>query len=358
MLKKKWSREIVVVSIQKIYESGGKLNSNYAQRHRRKLYLAACVYMGSWREAIEAAGIPYNQVKVLERPCPKWGKEKILLQIQALHRAGRPVNSNYVQLHGTRTKRLYHSAVKYFGGWKQAVEAAGLDYSEIRLRTFRCWSKTAIAKVIQERSRQGLTLAIYREDRGLYHAAKRYLGSWKKALRFAGIDPRTIPDPRRMWTKDRVREEILALHKKDIPLNHAALKKSGHVNLMSAACVLFGSWRKAIRFSGLRYADVKKIRIRWWTQKRVIYMIKRLEKAKISLSSKAVQRSHGGLFAAALSHFGSWSQAVETAGYDYALHSKVWSSKAWVRKLTTDDLGKIDRQSLEMSKIRERGGGV
>ncbi len=358
MPKKKWNRELVIASIQKIHQSGGKLNGNYAQQHRHKLYMAGCVYLGSWKKAIEASGISYDKVRVLERPHPKWSKDKILCQIKKLHRAGQPINSNHVQLHSAKTSRLYHSAVKYFGGWKQAVEAAGFDYNEIRLQTFRHWSKSAIAKAIEERVGQGLTLngfAVYLEDRGLYHAAKRYLGGWKKALRFAGIDLRTIFNPRRIWTKERVREEIIALHRNSIPLNHAALKKSGRVNLMAAACVLFGSWRKAIRFSGLRYASVKKARFRWWTPKRVVYMIRRLERAGIRLNSAAIQKSRAGLLQAAIRYFDCWSQAVEAAGYDYSRHSKVWSSKAWVRKLTDDDLRKIDRQSLKMSKIRERG---
>jgi len=358
MPRKKWSCAIVIASIQKIYKSGGRLNSNYAQKWRRKLYMAAYAYLGGWEKAVEAAGIPYSKVKVLERPHPKWSKEKIILQIQKLHQSDRPINSNYIQLHSIRTSRLYHSAVKYFGGWEEAVQAAGLDYDLVRVRTLRSWSKTAIVKAISERSKNGLSLngfAVSKEDRGLYQAAKRHIGSWRKALRFSGIDPRAIPNSRRIWTKERVREEILALHSNGISLNHASLRQIGLTDLMAAGCKLFGSWRKAIRFSGLRYADIKKIRIRWWTPKRVIYMIKRLEKAGVRLSSKAIQQSRGGLFATALFHFGSWSQAVETAGYDYAAHSKVWSSKAWVRKLTNDDLNKIDRQSLKMSKIRREG---
>ena len=357
MPRKKWNRELVVAFIQDIHRSGGKLNSNYAQQYRRALYLAACVYCGGWRQAVKAAGIPYDQVKILKRSCPKWSKDKIINEIRKLHRSGQPINSNYVQLQNRKTQQLYHSAVKYFGGWKQGLEAAGFDYSRVRLRTFRSWSKKAIARSIQDRLNRGLSLnsmKVIEEDYGLYLATKRHIGSWKKALRVAGVNPSSISDPRITWTKERVRREILALYGRGLPLNMASIKKTGCVSLCSAACKLFGSWRKAIRSAGLCYAEIKKIRIRWWTSKRVVWMIRRLERAGVRLGSKAVQQSRGGLFGAAILHFGSWSQAVEAAGYDYALHSRVWSSKAFVRKLTAGNLKEIDRQSLKMSKIRGR----
>lgn len=354
-MTRRWSKEIVIASIQQTRNRGGKLNSNHIQKHRRKLYLAAYKWFGGWKQAVESAGIRYEEVRIdpsWRRRQRVWSESKIVAVVKKRQNSGIPINSNFIQLH---CQALYGAANKCFGGWRQAVEAAGFDYAVVRkVRSFRSWSKTKVAQAIQERNRMGLSInymVVDHEDPGLRSAAIRNFGKrgWAKALRFAGFDPSQLPDPRRIWSKDRVEAEILSRHKQGLPLNTGSMTGTLLV-LTSAACKLFGNWRRAIRSAGLSYAEVRRGRKNWWTPKRVIRQIVRLEKAGVRLSSKSIRISRAGLFQAAIKHFGSWSQAVDASGIDYRQHCRIWSTKAWVRKLDSTDIKKINRRVSQLAK--------
>ncbi len=354
-MARRWNRQIVIASIQQTRQRGGKLNSNYIQKHRRKLYFAAYKWFGGWKQAVESAGIRYEEVRVdpsWRRQKRVWSESKILAAIKKRQNSGKPINSNFIQLHA---QTLYQAALKQFGGWRQAVADAGFDYSAIRkVRPFRTWSKTTIALAIQERNRKGLSInyvVINREDSGLRSAAKRIFGKrgWAKALRFAGFNPRKLPDPRRIWSKEMVKAAILSHHRQGLPLNTASLR--GELwKVHSAGRKLFGTWRNAIISARLSYAEIRLGKVNWWTRKRVVRQILRLERAGVRLSSKSIRLSRAGLFQAALKHFGSWSQTIDACGIDYRKHCRIWSTKAWVRKLNTTDVNRIRTRVRQLAK--------
>lgn len=352
MPPKKWSREIVVSQILTRHRGGRKLNSGYVQVHCRPLYLSACAYCGSWRNAIEAAGLAYDQVKLPEwrNRSRRWSREKIIAAIRKAHREGQPLNSNHVQVN---EQRLYGASIVYFGGWAQAIGAAGFDYQKLRKRKLRSWSREAVVQEITVRSIQGLTIRggdIAQEDRGLYHAAKRHFGheGWAKARILAGFEPR---DSRTIWTKQSVREEIHMLHQSGAELSVGSVQNSPHAYIVSAATKAFGSWANAIKAAGFDYEKIRKVHPKgWWTRSRVLRTIKGLERKGVRLSSKKVQQSGGGLFAAAIRLFGSWSQAVEAAGISYRLHCRIWSTKAWLRRMRTDEY----QSTLERAQTHSR----
>lgn len=334
-MPRKWSKEVVVSTILELRRGGEKLNSDYAQKNHRPLYLAACTYCGGWKQAIKAAGLSYEDVRI-KTPNRKrvWSKEIVIETIKGMHNAGEELNSNYIQ---TERQRLYGAANKYFGSWQQAVAAAGLDYRLLRKRTLKSWTKTAIVDEIIRRSGTGLSIRggdVTTLDRGLYQAARRHFGKngWAKARVLAGFDP-IDPNPQKMWDQEAVVEEILRLYHNGIPLNTAALVGDfGYIR--SAGEKYFGSWRKAVRAAGLNYSKIRKARRKgWWTKPRILRALRNLERRGVRLSSKSIQRSHGALFRATLIQYGAWSTAVEAAGISYQKHSRTWSTKAWLRRM-------------------------
>jgi hypothetical protein len=333
-MSKKWSRKIVVRHIKTRHRKGKKLNSYYIQRRCKPLYMAAVQQFGGWKKAIKAAGIRYDDVRVKQRK-RLWSKEKVIAIIRRRYELGQPLNSNYIQ---KKKIPLYGAACTYFGGWAEAVTNAGFNYSELRNRApVRSWSKTAIVSEILRRHQQGLSIKggdVYEQDRGLYWAAKHHFGisGWAKARILAGFTP-IDPAPWKKWNKDILREEILRLHESGVALNTASLQKSPYAYIMSSATKIFGTWAKAIRAAGLNYAKIKKVRISWWTKPRIVMCIRSLEKRGVRLSSKAIQRSHCALFGTAVRLFGCWSQAVEASGISYQAHCRIWSTKAWLRKM-------------------------
>lgn len=350
--KNKWSKTIVIEHILRRHQKGRRLNSNYVQQHCSKLYNAGCVYHGSWRKAIEAAGLRYDDVRVTEPVCPVWSKKKIIKIIKRRHELKRPLNSNYIQL---KLQNLYQAGVKYFGSWALAIEAAKLSYAEVRKRDpMRSWSKANIVNTIIERHASGLSIkgeVVNLEDHSMYQAARRHFGKqgWAKARVLAGFEP-VDPLPWKIWDRVTVCDEIKRLHKNQIPLDTASMRGGPHSSLLSGAQKVFGSWRRAIRSAGLNYSKIKKTRLGWWTKPRIIMCIKAIEKRGIRLSCKAIQKSHGALFSAATSRFGCWSQAVEAAGISYQAHCRVWSTKAWLRKMSTNEY----RATLEKAKTYAR----
>jgi len=101
-----------------------------------KLTSAAIRYFGSWRAAVEAAGIDYSQVAALGRQkraqkITKWTQERILEEIRRLYEAGEDLSSavvrrKYLPLYATARRK------EHFGSWAKAVTAAGVDYSRVK----------------------------------------------------------------------------------------------------------------------------------------------------------------------------------------------------------------------------------
>lgn len=264
-----------------------------------------------------------------------WSKDIIRHTIQQLYASGEPINSNRAQTHHPS---LYTAAVKYFGSWRKAIEAAGFDYDSVRIVELRKWNKTKIVQAIRSRKRRHLSLngsVVEKEDRGLYNATRYHFGTggWRKALKKAGVNPNSLPDPRVIWTKKTIVKEIKRLRRQKIPLHAFHLVNNGYRGLHSSARNVFGTWKKAIEAAGYSYDAIRKVRHNYWNGKRILAEIRRLARAGIRLNSKGIQQRPGGLFSAALKEFGSWGEAVEAAGFDYRLHCKTWSYKAWLRRL-------------------------
>jgi hypothetical protein len=341
MPAKKWSKEKVLATISALHARGAKLSSTYSQQHRGPLYNAACAYCGGWKQAIEEAGIPYEKVRI-SRPKRKvvWSKTIVIKKIRAMRRKKLPLNSNYIQ---KSHNKLYGAAYKYFGGWQQAIEASGLDYAKVRKMVLQSWSKQKVVDEVSRRFAAGLSIAgaiVSEENRGLYLAARRYLGKggWAKARMLAGFTP-VDPRPFKIWNKDTMRAEIQRLYTAGVPLNAGAMQESEYRYVLASARVVFGSWAKAIRAAGFDYSKIRQARPKgWWTKPRILMCIKSLEKRGVRLSYKSMRETHGALLATATLRFGSWGEAIEAAGISYRKHCRVWSTKAWLRRMDSKQM--------------------
>lgn len=357
-MPQKWSEETLVSQVLERHRGGQKLNSGYIQVHCVPLYQAGCTHFGSWRKTIEAAGLSYDDIRVTKRVCPVWSKEKIVAAIKQRQQLKQPLNSNHIQ---TKEQRLYGAALKYFGGWAQAVAAANLDYSELRRKKpMRSWSKATIVEEVIRRVEQGLSIRgndVCLSDRGLYQAAKRHFGNggWGKARVLAGFDP-IDPRPWKIWDEQNIREEILQLHESGVALNTGALACGPYAYVLATGRKIFGSWAKAIRAAGLDYSKIRKGRQQgWWTKPRILMCIRALEKRGVRLSHNDIRKSHCALLGSAIYRFGSWSQAVEAAGISYRLHCRIWSTKAWLRRMRTDEYhSMLERAQTHARKRRSK----
>jgi len=186
---RKWSKDTIAHQIFEMYENGENLNYAQIAHEQVALLRAATRYFGSWRAAIEYAGLNYDDI----RRYKSWTKARILERIRELHTLGEDLSWRHVstvvdpQLAAAATKR------KHFGSWKSAVSEAGLDYGTIR--RYREWDADTITSKVNELHSLGIDLnakSMEEYDITLITAARRRFDSWDRALTAAGLDYKKI----------------------------------------------------------------------------------------------------------------------------------------------------------------------
>ena len=170
-----WTESRVVAKIQDRYIAGAPLTAPALVE--RSLAVAAKRRFGSWPAAVEAAGL--SDKIAFKKPLCCWSQELVIREILAWHESGRPLTAVHRD-----SKPLSSAANNWFGSWRAALLAAGLT------TTRRTWSKQAVIDEIFDRYRNGRSLRSNESSNiNLVAAAQRYFGSWRKAKAAAGIQP-------------------------------------------------------------------------------------------------------------------------------------------------------------------------
>lgn len=157
----------------------------------------------------------------------------------------------------------------------------------------------------------------------LYGAAQRYCGGFRSALILAGEDPKTVATDSRAkshaarlkWTHAAILRVIQERHADGKPINTLAVKQAGLGGFYRAACRSFGSYEEAVEAAGIEYAEVRKSAPAW-SRDAVVKAISRLAAAGQDLNVSATQHFQSSLVTAAYKLFGSWDAALREAGYD------------------------------------------
>jgi len=256
MSRRKWSREKIMEDIRALAAAGHSLST----RSMAELGYSGMVttsykpeYFGSWRNAIIEAGL---DPKVVCRRKRKWTQERILQRIQELHAAGEDLSHS-----AAKRNHQYLVVVaisdRFFGSWREAVRAAGVDYEEVSKHEY--WNRDRICERIRELARDGESLS--HEDAKRYHGAlvsaassPRYFGSWGAAIRAAGLDYDQIRKIHR-WTREKIIQTISQLHQQGESVHNGNMRRLGYRGLMEAASRTenFGSWADAVRAAGIDY---------------------------------------------------------------------------------------------------------
>lgn len=252
----------------------------------------------------------------------KWSREKIISDIQALANAGHSLSTRSMAELGYSGMVTTSYKPEYFGSWRNAIVAAGLDPKQV-CRRKRKWTKEHILERIQELHKAGEDLshsAAKRNHQYLVVVAinKRFFGSWRNAIAAAGIDYERV-SKHEYWSKDRICERIRELYSQGESLSHEDAKRH-HGALVSAASSprYFGSWGAAIRAAGIEYDTIRKINR--WTREKIINTICDLHQQGQSVNNSNMRRlGYRGLMEAACraENFGSWADAVRSAGIEY-----------------------------------------
>ena len=183
----------------------------------------------------------------------------------------------------------------------------------------RKWNKDAIALEILSMYESGENLnysSVATNNLSLLRAATRYFGTWETAVRFAGLDYDLIRRYK-SWTRDRIVARIQELHAKGVDLSWRNVCLNVDPQLAAAATKKshFGSWREALETAGLNYDEIRKYRE--WDDTRILDMVREFHRSGKELNAKNMEIEDITLITAARRRFDSWHKALTAAGLDY-----------------------------------------
>lgn len=187
----KWTKERIIAELKALYKKKVDLSYNNLAKKRQALVSAAAYHFKSYRNAVEKAGIDYEEIARR----PRWNKQRVIAIIKSARKKGWDLNWSSVTRRRDDLGKAAFAAIqgRLFGSWDRALTAAGLDADEVS--RYRRWSKNSIVFELKARAADGEPLnsgSVQQEDPGLHAAALRYFGSYDKALRAAKINPGKI----------------------------------------------------------------------------------------------------------------------------------------------------------------------
>jgi hypothetical protein len=265
----------------------------------------------------------------------KWTRERIVREILARHSEGLGITC--VGGKNGSAPTLYQAACRIFGSWKNAVAAAGLPTSEAKAS--QDWSPKKIIAAIRSLARRRSPLSapeVHLRYGQLVPTARRYFGSWSKALYAARIDPRKLRRAK-SWTKEQVIESILLKVIRSEPLVRKLVEPQ---SLAEAGSRLFGSWQSALEAAGLDFTKIEEIgnppivetaaelrtmsedelssfhhrRGTEWSEKEILAAVILRSRKGAAITGSAVDREQRGLYRAAIGRYGKWKKVLAITG--------------------------------------------
>jgi len=243
-----WTKPRITAELRRLHQSGADLSYNALALKRQAVVSAAAYHFGSYRKAIERAGIDYAQV--IRRP--RWTKQGIIALIKKAKRGGRDLHWSAVTSRRDELARAAFASLqpRLFGRWDRALHAAGLDADEVS--QYRSWDRNSVLFDLRQRYRDRDALksgSLQQEEPALHAAAVRHFGNYQKALRAAGIDPAGVRR-RRSWDKAEVLRALKTLAKRRASLSDSAVRRKSPA-LHGAAARLFGTYTAARAAAGI-----------------------------------------------------------------------------------------------------------
>jgi hypothetical protein len=215
----------------------------------------------------------------------------------------------------TEDKLLFNAAIRKFGSWEKALRAAGLQP-----KPRRKWSKERVITGLQIWHDQA-EKDIRRFDAGLAGAAARLFGTLGNAMEAAGVEPKN-----RRWTDRRVIEAIQDRYVQGLPINVPGF---GDKPLAGAARRRFGSWPEALAVAGLSDKYREPLPAPTWTPEDVLEAIRAWDEQGRRITN--ICRQDYQLYSVARKHFGGWQAAVIAAGLEPT--RKQWTKQSVIEAI-------------------------
>lgn len=223
------------------------------------------------------------------------------------------------------------------------------------------WDTSKIIEYIRKRHRAGKDIsycATARDNQALVSAANYYLGSYRQAVKRAGIDYSALMHKPR-WNHLRVVNAIKQAKKQGIDLSWRAVSlRQDEISRAAIAAVrprLFGSWNEALVAAGLEPEKVS--RYQHWSRQDILQCLAKRKRDGKAINSGTVQREVPGLYGAAVRMFKTWDEALRAAKIDPEI---VRQRRDWTRQRVVEELGAFYQKHGEIKHtlLRKHDAGL
>lgn len=247
-MNKSWTKPLILRELKRLHNAGADMSYSGLARRRQPLLSAAAYHFGSYRKAVERAGIEYNQF--LRRP--RWTKQSIIALVKQARRRGDDLHWSAVTKRNDDLSRAAFAALqpRLFGKWVRALHAAGLDAEDVSM--YRAWDRNTVLFELRERRSNGDQLNsadVQRDEPALHAAIIRQFQSYDRALRAAGVNPSEVRQ-RRTWDRSSVVRALRSVARREGSLTDTIVRRNDAA-LHGASIRLFGSFSRARIAAGL-----------------------------------------------------------------------------------------------------------
>jgi hypothetical protein len=317
--QRRWSAERVINELRDLDRRGVEMRAWDIKEHGTPgLLFALYKYIGSIKRACQLARLPRPVRRVFGEP---WDEDSVVDAIRSLHRAGKSVAMSKVD------QRLYHAGRKLFGTWREAVEAAGLDYDKVRLVREAYTRKEVIALLrrLAKRHPNMVLSDVNRHPHG--RAARKVFGTTARGIAAAGIKRWPARRSHAPMPKQQVIEQLRARKRAGKRVYMTAVHRDAP-RLWRSGIAHWGRWPRVL--AAARIADDAPVR-RKWSKKIILDELRERRRRGLSLRTGDVASDDPGLVQAAHKYFGSYREAAKRVGFDSARYP-------WTRKRVIEEL--------------------
>jgi hypothetical protein len=254
-----WNQEKVVQCIKDRYQAGKDMDQTTARREFKELAVAAKAYFGGWYSALKAAGIEPDKYR-LKKPDGYWTKEMVGKAILQRLDSGQHMSLPEVRGSDPRLLSAANAAFGHWYGALKAVGIDESKFRVITPMGY--WSSDRVLKEIREIYNSGVRPTYLNAKSNyplLFNAAVREYGSWYPAIEAAGIESRKFRRfrPVGYWSKDKVKDEIRRLRLVNEDMSLVSIRETNGA-MYNGARHAFGSWKKALEETGYDYKAIRK----------------------------------------------------------------------------------------------------
>jgi len=245
---KHWTRQLVLDSLRELHKRNVPMRSHVIVELDSALRSHAIKFFGSFRQAVERAGIPYV---VPQNESRQWTKQRVIMGLRRLHGSG--VLMNHSTVHRADSS-LAKQTRRYWNSFRDAVEAAGIKFPLVRGVT-RQWKDSDLLAALRQLHLQGIPMqwmAVVNADRGLAYTAYKRFGSFRAAVKAANLTYSRGGNGGIQWTRDLVVFRLVERQRGGLELYPSSVRRAD-LKLYLAAKRFFGSYRLAMQAAGLSY---------------------------------------------------------------------------------------------------------